>query len=62
MGLRLCTRCMRAAAGWAKGAVPTPPSTKKQGFVKPHPILEHLFSRVTGDLLSPSGLDDEEFH
>ena len=53
---------MRVAAGCAPCAVSTPPSTKKQGHLKPHPIPERLFNRVTSHFFYLGELDDEECH
>ena len=59
---RLYTHCMKVAAGCAQCAVSTPPSAKKHGHLKPHPVPEHLFNRVANDFLYLGELDDEECH
>ena len=59
---RLYTHCTRVAAGCTQCAVSTPPSARKHGHLKPHPILERLFNRVTGDFFYLGQLDDEECH
>ena len=61
-GSRLYTHCMRVAAGCAQCAVSTPLSAKKHGHLKPHPIPERLFNRVTSDFFYLGELDDEECH
>ena len=53
---------MKVAAGCAQCAVSTPPSAKKHGHLRPHPILERLFNRVTSDFFYLGELDDEECH
>ena len=61
-GSRLYTHCMKVAAGCAQCAVSTPPSAKKHGRLRPHPIPERLFNRVTSDFFYLGELDDEECH
>ena len=61
-GSRLYTHCMKVAAGCAQCAVSTPPSAKKHGHLRPHPIPERLFNRVTSDFFYLGELDDEECH
>ena len=61
-GSRLYTHCMKVAAGCAQCAVSTPPSAKKHGHLRPHPIPERLFNRVTSDFFHLGELDDEECH
>ena len=61
-GSRFYTHCMRVAARCAQCAVSTPPSAKKHGHQKPHPIPEHLFNRVTSDFLYFGELDNKECH
>ena len=61
-GSRLYTHCMRVAARCAQCAVSTPPSAKKRGHLKPHPIPGRLLNRVTSDFLYLGELDDEECH
>ena len=61
-GSRLYTHCMRVAAGCAQCAVSTPPSAKKHGHLKPHPIPKRLFNRVTSDFFYLGELNDEECH
>ena len=61
-GSRLYTHCMRVAAGCANCAVSTPPSARKHGHLKPHPIPVGLFNRVTSDIFYLGELDDEECH
>ena len=61
-GSRLYTHCMKVAAGCAQCAVSTPPSAKKHGHLRPHPIPERLFNRVTSDFFYLGELDGEECH
>ena len=53
---------MRVPAGCAQCAVSTPPSAKKHGPLKRHPIPEHLFNRVTCNFFYLGELDDKECH
>ena len=59
-GSRLYTHGMRVAAGCAQCAISTPRSAKKHGHLKPHPIPERLFNRVTTFFFYVGELDDEE--
>ena len=59
-GSTLHTQVMRVAARCAQCAVSTPPSADKHGHLKPDPILERLFNRVTSDFLYLGELNDEE--
>ena len=61
-GSGLYTHCMRVAGGCAQCAVSTPLSAKKHRHLKPHPILERLFNKVTSDVFYSGELDDEECH
>ena len=61
-GSRVYIHCMRVAAGCAECSVSTPSSAKEHGHLKPHPIPQRLFNRVTSDIFYLGELDDEECH
>ena len=51
---------MRVAAGSAQCPVSTPTSANKHGHLKPNPVPERVFNRVTSDFFSLGELDEEE--
>ena len=56
-GSWLYTHCKRVGAGCGQCAVSTPPSAKKHGHLKPHPIPERLVTEspvITSILLNPT--------
>ena len=61
-GSRPYIRCVRVGAGCTRCAFSMPPSAKKYGDLKQHPIPECLFNRVSSDFFYLSELDDEECH
>ena len=61
-GARLHTHCMKVASSCAQCAVAVPATAKPKGYLRPHPVPERLFDRVTSDFFYLGDLEGEECH
>ena len=61
-GAPLHTHCMKVASSCAQCAVAVPATAKPKGYLRPHPVPERLFDRVTCDFFYLADLAGEECH
>ena len=62
LGAQLHTHCMKVASSCAQCAVAVPATAKPKGYLRPHPVPERLFDRVTSDFFHLGDLEGEECH
>ena len=53
---------MKVASSCAQCAVAVPATAKPKGYLRPHPVPERLFDRVTSDFFYLGDLEGEECH
>ena len=61
-GAGLHTHCMKVASSWAQWTVAVPATAKPKGYLRPHPVPERLFDRVTSAFFYLGDLEGEECH
>ena len=54
--------CMKVASSCAQCAVAVPATAKPKGYLRPHPVPERLFDRLTSDFFYLGELEGEECH
>ena len=53
---------MKVASSCAQCAVAVPAKAKPKGYLRPHPVPERLFDRVTSNLFYLGELEKDECH